>query len=92
MLTLEAAPVMHQASSVVASGLRAEYIVEENDGEEGCSLDGKHLYCKRRAPEDKQLGVGLVLALETTPVMHQSSSVAASDLELAQGQATSIKP
>ncbi|KAF2290625.1 hypothetical protein GH714_014755 [Hevea brasiliensis] len=170
ILTLEAAPVMHQASSVVASGLRAEYImeendggegcsldgmhlyckrkapkdeqakqypsnhtcgrrspapkdeqmgflfkptgscidqnpfandpsnssslvillelqyiVEENDGEEGCSLDGKHLYYKRRAPEDEQLGVGLVLALETTPVMHQSSSVAASALGAGAG-------
>ncbi|KAF2304386.1 hypothetical protein GH714_002865 [Hevea brasiliensis] len=91
VLALEAAPIMHQPSSVVASGLGAgvgpsdihqtiEYIVEENDGAEGFSLDGKHLYCKRRAPEDEQLGIGLVLALEAALVMHQPSSVAANGL------------
>ncbi|KAF2304392.1 hypothetical protein GH714_030698 [Hevea brasiliensis] len=91
VLALEAAPIMHQPSSVVASGLGVgvgpsdihqtiEYIVEENDGAEGFSLDGKHLYCKRRAPEDEQLGIGLVLALEAALVMHQPSSVAANGL------------
>ncbi|KAF2304390.1 hypothetical protein GH714_030679 [Hevea brasiliensis] len=58
----------------------AEYIVEENDSGESCSLDGRHLYCKRRAPKDEQLGAILVLALEVAPVMHQPSSVVASGL------------
>ncbi|KAF2293032.1 hypothetical protein GH714_035521 [Hevea brasiliensis] len=85
VLALEAAPIMHQPSSVVASGLEAgvgpsdihqtigvnvEYIVEENDGGKGCSLDGKHLYCKRRALEDEQLGARLMVALEVAHVMH----------------------
>ncbi len=39
-------------SLVISSGI-AEYIVEENDGGEGCSLDGMRLYCKRRALEDE---------------------------------------
>ncbi|KAF2290655.1 hypothetical protein GH714_014896 [Hevea brasiliensis] len=69
----------NSSSLLISSGI-AEYIVEENDDGEGCSLDGMRLYCKRRAPEDEQLGAGLVLALETAPVMHQSSSVAASGL------------
>ncbi|KAF2304389.1 hypothetical protein GH714_030675 [Hevea brasiliensis] len=77
VLALEAALVMYQPSSVAASGLRA---VEENDGGEGCSLDGMHLYCKRRAPEDEQLGARCVLALEAAPIMHQPSSVVASGL------------
>ncbi|KAF2317166.1 hypothetical protein GH714_013061 [Hevea brasiliensis] len=74
----------NSSSLVISSGI-AEYIVEENDGGEGCSLDGKPLYCKRKAPEDEQLGAGLVLALETAPVMHQSSSVAASGLGAGAG-------
>ncbi|KAJ9168259.1 hypothetical protein P3X46_019807 [Hevea brasiliensis] len=64
---------------VISSGI-AKYIVEENDGGEGCSLDGRRLYYKRRAPEDEQLGIRLMLALETAPIMHQPSSVAVSGL------------
>ncbi|KAJ9170365.1 hypothetical protein P3X46_018477 [Hevea brasiliensis] len=64
---------------VISFGI-AKYIVEENDGGGGCSLDGKRLYYKRRAPEDEQLGARLVLALEIAPIMHQPSSVAASGL------------
>ncbi|KAF2320594.1 hypothetical protein GH714_028802 [Hevea brasiliensis] len=84
----EAAPAMHQPSSVAANGLGAsagpsnihQTIVEENDGGEGCSLNGRRLYCKKRAPKDKQLGAGLVLTLEVAPVMHQPLSVVASGL------------
>ncbi|KAF2304401.1 hypothetical protein GH714_030762 [Hevea brasiliensis] len=79
---------MTEPSSVVASGLGVgagpsnipQTIVEENDGVEGCSLDGRRLYYKRRAPEDEQLGTRLVLTLETAPIMHQPSSVAVSGL------------
>ncbi|KAF2304421.1 hypothetical protein GH714_030882 [Hevea brasiliensis] len=53
---------------------------ERNDGGEGCSLDGRHLYCKRKTPKDEQLCARLVFALEAAPVMHQPSSVAASVL------------
>ncbi|KAF2295282.1 hypothetical protein GH714_032433 [Hevea brasiliensis] len=56
----------------------------ENSGE-GCSINGRCLYCKRRAPEDEQLGAGLVLALETTPVMHQPSGVTISGLGASAG-------
>ncbi|KAF2295270.1 hypothetical protein GH714_032397 [Hevea brasiliensis] len=88
VLALEVAPVMHQPSSVAASGLGAgarpshihQTIVEENDGGEGCSLNVRRLYYKKRAPKHKQLGVGRVLALEAAPVMHQPSNVAASGL------------
>ncbi len=54
---------------MISSGI-AEYIVEENDGGKGCSLDDKSLYCKKRALEDEQFGARLVLALETAPIMH----------------------
>ncbi|KAF2320593.1 hypothetical protein GH714_028776 [Hevea brasiliensis] len=91
VLTLEADSIMHQPSSVTASGLGTgvgpsnnhqtiEYIVEENDDGEGCPLNGRHLYCERRAHKDEQLGAGLVLALEAASVMHQPSSVEASVL------------
>ncbi|KAF2304420.1 hypothetical protein GH714_030880 [Hevea brasiliensis] len=40
---------------------------------------------ERRAPEDEQLGAGLVLTLETAPVMHQPSSVTASGLGAGAG-------
>ncbi|KAF2290654.1 hypothetical protein GH714_014892 [Hevea brasiliensis] len=84
----ETAPVMHWSLSVAASGLGAssgpsnihQTIVEENDGGEGCSLDGRHLYCKLRALKDEQLGTRLMLALETAPIIHQPSSVATSGL------------
>ncbi|KAF2295269.1 hypothetical protein GH714_032395 [Hevea brasiliensis] len=74
----------NSSSLVISSGI-AEYIVEENDGGEGFSLGDKHLYCKRRAPEDEQLGIELVLALEIAPIMHQPSSVAVSGLEAGVG-------
>ncbi|KAF2290599.1 hypothetical protein GH714_014641 [Hevea brasiliensis] len=60
--------------------MASSQIVKENSGGEGCSLDGRHLYCKRKTPEDEQLGAKLVLALEVAPAMHQPSSVAASGL------------
>ncbi|KAF2304397.1 hypothetical protein GH714_030744 [Hevea brasiliensis] len=40
---------------------------------------------ERRAPEDEQLGAGLVLTLETAPVMHQPSNVTASGLGAGAG-------
>ncbi|KAF2304400.1 hypothetical protein GH714_030761 [Hevea brasiliensis] len=69
----------NSSSLVISSGI-AKYIVKENDGGEGCSLDGRHLYCKRKTPKDEQLCARLVFALEAAPVMHQPSSVAASVL------------
>ncbi|KAF2290556.1 hypothetical protein GH714_014390 [Hevea brasiliensis] len=69
----------NSSSLVISSGI-AEYIVKENSGGEGCSLDGRHLYYKRKTPEDEQLGAKLVLTLEVAPAMHQPSSVAASGL------------
>ncbi|KAF2317165.1 hypothetical protein GH714_013048 [Hevea brasiliensis] len=53
--------------------------------EKGCLVNGRHLYCERRAPKDEQLGVGLVLALEAAPVMHQPSSVIVSGLGAGAG-------
>ncbi|KAF2295268.1 hypothetical protein GH714_032383 [Hevea brasiliensis] len=41
--------------------------------------------CLRRAPADEQLGAGLVLSLESAPVMHQPLSVAVSGLKASVG-------
>jgi hypothetical protein len=46
-------PLAHNSSIplVISSGL-AGYVLEEDDGREGLSLDGRRVSCKRRAPED----------------------------------------
>ncbi|KAF2290657.1 hypothetical protein GH714_014898 [Hevea brasiliensis] len=78
-------PSFPVAGAGIVRSLIVEYIVEENDGGEGFSLDGKHLYYKRKALEDEQLGARLVLALEAAPIMHQPSSVTVSGLGASAG-------
>ncbi|KAF2304396.1 hypothetical protein GH714_030740 [Hevea brasiliensis] len=97
VLALETAPIMHQPSSVAVSGLGVgvgpsdiHQTIGPSDIHQiiGVAREAQHSQRNirlRRVPANEQLGAGLVISLESAPVMHQPLSVAASGLGASAG-------
>ncbi|KAF2283738.1 hypothetical protein GH714_014674 [Hevea brasiliensis] len=72
---LSASDSSNSSPLVISSGI-AGYVVEENEDGEGRSPDDNHPNVRY----SEQLDAGVAVALEATPVMHQTSSAAGGEL------------